>query len=68
MLRREFNSKDSQTMLSLTSQIQKQDFKENLLAVFKVFFARVLLKPRFRKQHNKDLEQHLLAPTSMAYV
>ena len=53
--------------LSLASQIQKEDFIDSLLTVFKVFFAMMLLKPRFRKQNNKDLEQNALGPTSMAY-
>ena len=31
------------------------------------FFAKILLKPRFRKQHNKDLEQNHLTPSLIAY-
>ena len=39
---------------------------DNLLTVFKVIFAK-MLKPRFCKQHNKDLKQNPLAPSLMAY-
>ena len=43
-------------------------FYWQLLTVFQVFFGKMLLKPRFCKQHNKDLEQNPLAPTSTAYT
>ena len=36
----EFNSTDSHTMLSLASQIQKEDSIVNLLTVFKVYLLR----------------------------
>ena len=62
-----FNSTDCQATLSLANQIQKEDSIDILLTVFKVFLAKMLLKPRFRKQHNKGLEQDPLAPTSMVY-
>ena len=62
-----FNSTDSQATLSLASQIQKENSIDSLITVFKFFFAKMLLKPRFCKQHHKDLEQNPLAQTSMAY-
>ena len=62
-----FNSTDCQATLSLASQIQNEDSTDSLHTVFKVFLAKMLLKPRFHKQHNKDLEQNPLAPTLMAY-
>ena len=52
--------------MSLASLIEKEDSIDDLLTVFKGFFAK-MLKPRFRKQHSKDLEQNPLALTSMAY-
>ena len=67
MVRGKFNSTDHQTMLSLTSQIQKEDSIHNLLTVFNVFYAKISLKYRFWKQHNKDLEQNPLTSTWMAY-
>ena len=59
LVRGEFNSTDC--------QIQKEDSIDNLLLVFKVFYAKMLMKTMFCKQHNKDLEDNPLAPTSMAY-
>ena len=67
LVRGKFNSTDCQTTLSLASQIQKEDSIDSLLTVFKVFFAKMLLRLRLRKQHIRDLEQNPLAPTSMAY-
>ena len=67
LVRGEFNSTDCQTTLSLASQIQKEDSIDNLLLVFKVFYAKMLIKPVFCKQHNKELEDNPLAPTSMPY-
>ena len=67
LVRGEFSSTDCQATLSLASQIEKEDSIDSLLTVFNVFFAEMLLKPRFHKQHNRDLEQNPLAPTSMAY-
>ena len=67
LVRGKFNSTDHQTMLSLTSQIQKEDSIHNLLTVFNVFYAKISLKYRFCKQHNKDLEQNPLTSTWMAY-
>ena len=67
LFRGEFNSTDCQNTLSLASQIQKLRiplFPHS----FQSFFTRVLLTPRFCKQHNKDLEQYPLAPTLMAYI
>ena len=61
-----FNSTDWQATLSLPSQIQNEDSIDSLLTVLKVFFAKMLLKARFCKQHNKNLEQNLQAPTYMA--
>ena len=40
LVRGEFNSTDSHTMLSLASQIQKEDSIVNLLTVFKVYLLR----------------------------
>ena len=60
LVRGEFNSTDCQIPFSLASQIQKEDSIDSLFKVFKVFFAKTLLKPMFRKQHNKDLEQNPL--------
>ena len=67
LVRAKFNPTDCQTTFSLTSQIQKEDSIHNLLTVFKVFYAKILLKYRFCKQHNKDLKQNPLASTWMAY-
>ena len=60
LVRGEFNSTDCQITLFLASQIQKENSTGSLFTVFKVFFAKTLLKPMFRKQHNKDLEQNSL--------
>ena len=54
-------------MLFLASQIQKEDSIVSLITVFQDFLTKMLLKPWFHKQHNKDLEQNHLASTSMAY-
>ena len=67
LLRREFNSTDCQTTLPLTSHTQNEDSIDSSLTSFKVVFAKMLFKPIFHKQRNKDLEQNPLAPTLMAY-
>ena len=67
LVRREFNSTDYQATLSLVSQIQKEDSIGTLLAVFQGFSAKMFLKPRFSKKHDRDLEQNPPAPTSMVY-
>ena len=68
VLRRgDFDSTDCHATLSLASQIQKTIPLTVCFTVLKVFFAKTLLKPRFRKQHNQDLEQNHLAPSLMAY-
>ena len=67
LLRGKFNSTDCQTTLPLTSLTQNEDSIDSLLTSFKVVFAKMLLKPIFHKQRNKDLEQNPLAPTLMAY-
>ena len=64
LVRGVFNPLDFQNTFR---QTYKKDFIDSLLTVFKVFFAKMLFKPRFRKQHNKDLEQNPLAHTLMTY-
>ena len=59
--RQDFNSADCHTILSLASQIQKEDSVDNLLFFF---FCRNL---GYANNTNKDLEQNPLAPTLMAY-
>ena len=61
--RQDFNSADCHTILSLASQIQKEDSIANLL-IFFFFFCRNLGSAN---NTNKDLEQNPLAPTLMAY-
>ena len=52
------------SLFFLASQIQKEHSIEDLLKFLIVFLISLLLKPGFLKQHETDLDQYPLAPTS----
>ena len=52
------------SLLFLASQIEREHSIEDLLNFLIVFLISLLLKPNFLQQHEADLEQYPLAPTS----
>ena len=59
-------SRDFQSLLFLFSQMQKEDSIDSLLSSLMVDLTKLLCNPRAWKQHNTDLAQKPLAPTSTA--